>query len=77
MFHKMIVSIIDIVSHIASSDDEEDGEDEDDDNTEEGMLSQNNERGRLMATIWKAEQLCIEIIQEDQMKIDSLNLPEW
>ena len=56
VFEEMLVAMGDSQSDLASSDDREDGEDEDDEETEQGMLSEDDKPGWVMATITKTVQ---------------------
>jgi len=64
-------------SDCAISDNGEDGEDEDDKETEQGQLSEDDEPGWVMGTIFKMIQQCLEWFQQKQMKLDELTQLGW
>jgi hypothetical protein len=67
------------LSDVASSDNEEDGEDEDDhdEDTGHGKLSEDDEPGWVIGTIFKAVQYHMESLGQEQMRHDELTQPGW
>jgi len=53
MFQEIMVATRDSVSDLASSDNKEDEEDEDDEETAQGKLSEDDEPGWVIGTIYK------------------------
>jgi len=76
-FQDKMVAVGDRPSHLASSNDGEDGEDEDEDETWQGMLSEDDDQGRVMGTITKMIQQRMERFRPKQMKFDELTQPRW
>ena len=78
-FREMLNDIGDSLSNLACSEDEEDREDEDDDedDTDLGKLSEDDEPGRVLGTISKTVQHCMESVWQMQMRFDKLTQPGW
>jgi hypothetical protein len=76
-FEEMLVAIGDSLSDLASSDDGEDGEEEDDEETALGNLSEDDEPGCVMGTIYKTIQQRMERFRQKQMKLGELTQPAW
>jgi len=76
---EMLNAIGDSLSNLASSDDEEDGKDEDDDeeDTELGKLSEDDEPGWVIGTIFKTVKDWIESFQQKQKRLDELMQACW
>jgi len=74
---EMLNPIRDNVSDLASSDEEQDGEDEDydEDDTALGKLSEDDEPGWVMGTIFKTLQHGLESFRQKRMKLDELTQP--
>ena len=77
MFDQMLNAIGLTLSDLASSDDEVDEEDEDDDgeDTALGKLSEDNEPGWVMGTIFKTVQHRMGSFGQKQMRLDELTQP--
>jgi len=74
---EVLNAICDSLSDLASSEDEEDGENEDDDeeDTELGKLSEDDEPGWVMGSIFKTLLHRLESCRKKQMKIDEHTQP--
>jgi hypothetical protein len=72
MFHEIIVPVWNSLSDIASSDDGVDGEDGNNEETEQGKLSEDDEPGWVMDTIYKMVQQYMEGFWQKQMKLEWL-----
>jgi hypothetical protein len=75
-FEEMMAAIGDSLSYLASSDDGDDGEDEDEE-TELGKVSEGDEPGWVMGTIYKRIQQGMESFRQKQIKLDELQQPGW
>jgi hypothetical protein len=76
-FEKMLVTIGDSLSDLASSDDGDDGEDEDNEETKQGSLSKDDEPGWVMGTITKTVPQHMERFRQKQMMLHEMTLPGW
>ena len=78
-FVEMLNAIGDSLSDLASSDDREDGEDKDDveEDPPGGKLSEDDQPGWVMGTIYRMVQHCMERFRQKQMKLDELMQPGW
>jgi len=79
MFGEMLNTIGESLSEVASSHDEEDGEDEDDDEEDPawGKLSEVDEPGCVMGTIFWTVEYRIEPFRQKQMQFVELRQPDW
>jgi hypothetical protein len=79
IYGKMLNGIGDSLSDLVSSNDELDGEDKEDDekDTELCTLSDDDELGWVMGTIFKLVQHCMESFRHKHMRLDELTKPGW
>jgi len=79
IWEEMLKANRDRLSALASSEDEEDGEDEDDhkEDAELGKLSENDQHGWVLGTIFKRVQHHVESFRHKQMRLDELTQPGW
>jgi len=76
-FKEMMVATGVSLSDIASFNDGEDGELKNEEDTEQGKLSEDDERGWVTGTISNIVPQHMEEFQQNQMKLDKLTQPEW
>jgi hypothetical protein len=78
-FEEIMKYIRDSLSDLVSSNDELDGEDKEDDkeDTELCTLSDDDEPGWVMGTIFKLVQHCMESFRHKHMRLDELTKPGW
>jgi len=77
-FEEMLNAIGDSLSDLASSYDQGDAEDEEEDHDpEQGMMSEDDEPGWVMGTIFKTVQRPMERFWQRRMKLDQLTQQRW
>jgi len=76
-FQVMLVAVGDSLNDLASSDDGEDGEEEEDEETEQGKLSEDEEPGWVMGTIFQTVQQRRVRYRQKQTKFKELTHPGW